>query len=862
MLSRNRSVRKLNNAVPPSPRTTTLYAFGSSNSTTQLVVPRESPTKLSRSGSFNMPFRSSESLSSSTTVSRGGRSIPAPPSPTPNLGEFGHKLSMSTSFQSPTKRPTPHKRTGTTSSITVSTMGPPPATERAGKLTPATPTANRHKPSIEKLPLSPTSAKNKLSVSTKDISHSRRGSLIPGASGLGARTISPTDASRLARRLSQPPPTNHTIIVSEDEPLPTLTASTFEKKFAAPMNTTRLPTLKTSNPPSRTPSPSPPSNRDSLRDSGIGSSASGTISSGHPSPNTVFLEAAKSSRRKSLVVVAGQNGVPPVPPIPKDISEKNITAKVGSVKTSPKNTNSPRGSPKPSPRYKSPPPPLPSQSVPKTPPISSLRSRDHGLTLSTSIPSYVNTKAQTARETSSRTTTIPRQLEPSNLPPFKVSALATPTVQRVNALVAKNSTPASTGKSTPPHRTVTTPQTAVTTRFPRGPRTPATPSLTPPIIHPSGVKTASAAPSRRSIPSPGSLLIANRKASFIEKHVSNSSLQNQVTKLPAHEEEKESPKSVWRSVSRGTGKLVRRSSVTDKKIGTPKKKEEKEKEDAMSMPAPTLVPKRNLFGLARKGTTAAAKDLNDRNTALTGSLSMTRQSSSTSTATATPPPPRYSPNSSNPSTDDELLGGNSREMEIILRSASSKYRNKIERDLEELESVRRRVVEFGDAGMKDPVTPVTAVKIWGRGMSTFEKGEVVDYPNVWYCSDSSVSKTGRGDPTALSASKTPENATSIGVANFGFDDEIGNYVIVQGDHLAYRYEITGMLGKGSFGQVCKCVDHKTGKVVAVKIIRNKQRFHTQALVEVNILQKLCQWVCSSKWPSNGRTRTTSIISFE
>src|SRR5277367_904854 len=440
ILSRSRSIRKSNNPVPPSPRTTTLYAFGSSNSTTALNVPRESPTKLSRSGSFNMPFRKSESLSSSTTVSRGRQSIAAPPSPTPNLGEFGHKLSMSTSFQSPTKRPTPHKRTGTTSSITVGTMGPPPATERAGKLTPATPNTNRHKPSIEKLPLSPTSAKNKLSVSTKDISHSRRGSLIPGASGLGARTISPTDASRLARRLSQPPQaTNHTIIVSEDEPLPTLSASTFEKKFAAPMNTTRLPTLKTSNPPSRTPSPSPTSNRDSLRDSGIGSSASGTISSGHPSPNTVFLEAAKSSRRKSLVVVAGQNGVPPVPPIPKDISDKNITAKVGSVKTSPKNTNSPRGSPKPSPRYKSPPPPLPSQSVPKTPPISSLRSRDHGLTLSTSIPSYISTKAQTPRENSSRTT-IPRQLEPSNLPPFKVSALATPTIQKVNALVAKTST--------------------------------------------------------------------------------------------------------------------------------------------------------------------------------------------------------------------------------------------------------------------------------------------------------------------------------------------------------------------------------------------------------------------------------------
>ena len=45
--------------------------------------------------------------------------------------------------------------------------------------------------------------------------------------------------------------------------------------------------------------------------------------------------------------------------------------------------------------------------------------------------------------------------------------------------------------------------------------------------------------------------------------------------------------------------------------------------------------------------------------------------------------------------------------------------------------------------------------------------------------------------------------------------------MVLGDHLAYRYEIKDFLGKGSFGQALKCVDHKTGEVVAIKIIRNK-----------------------------------------
>jgi dual specificity tyrosine-phosphorylation-regulated kinase 2/3/4 len=77
--------------------------------------------------------------------------------------------------------------------------------------------------------------------------------------------------------------------------------------------------------------------------------------------------------------------------------------------------------------------------------------------------------------------------------------------------------------------------------------------------------------------------------------------------------------------------------------------------------------------------------------------------------------------------------------------------------------------------------------------------------------------------------------------NHGYDDERGDYLVVEGDHLCYRYEVVGVLGKGSFGQVVHCRDHKTGGSVAVKIIRNKKRFHAQALVEVKILQQIVEW---------------------
>jgi len=42
--------------------------------------------------------------------------------------------------------------------------------------------------------------------------------------------------------------------------------------------------------------------------------------------------------------------------------------------------------------------------------------------------------------------------------------------------------------------------------------------------------------------------------------------------------------------------------------------------------------------------------------------------------------------------------------------------------------------------------------------------------------------------------------------------------------------VLGVLGKGSFGQVLKVLDYKTGQYMALKIIRNKRRFHHQAQV--------------------------------
>ena len=125
-----------------------------------------------------------------------------------------------------------------------------------------------------------------------------------------------------------------------------------------------------------------------------------------------------------------------------------------------------------------------------------------------------------------------------------------------------------------------------------------------------------------------------------------------------------------------------------------------------------------------------------------------------------------------------------------------------------------------------PMAPTEALQM--AELNIYERGEIIDFPDVFFT----------GNPAARKISGDLNHEAS----NFGYDDERGDYNIIEGDHLGYRYEVVDILGKGSFGQVVRCVDHKTGILVAVKIIRNKKRFHQQALVEVNILQRLKEWV--------------------
>lgn len=123
--------------------------------------------------------------------------------------------------------------------------------------------------------------------------------------------------------------------------------------------------------------------------------------------------------------------------------------------------------------------------------------------------------------------------------------------------------------------------------------------------------------------------------------------------------------------------------------------------------------------------------------------------------------------------------------------------------------------------MKQPCSPGIILKNFGSQLSNYEQNEILSYSEV-HC-------------FGLGSKKVKNNLNST---NYGYDDDRGDYKVVVGDHIAYRYEILKILGQGSFGQVLRVLDHKTQQKLALKIIRNKSRFHKQAVVEIEILKFL------------------------
>ncbi|KAH6562149.1 hypothetical protein BASA62_009356 [Batrachochytrium salamandrivorans] len=143
-----------------------------------------------------------------------------------------------------------------------------------------------------------------------------------------------------------------------------------------------------------------------------------------------------------------------------------------------------------------------------------------------------------------------------------------------------------------------------------------------------------------------------------------------------------------------------------------------------------------------------------------------------------------------------------------------------------------------------PLTPEATVKQFKSLLTPNELKEIYDFPEIYFAGAQKIEKIGgskRRTGADLAETWNVEGTVKDrdgAVYNSGFDDTRGDLYLTRHDHICYRYEILSLLGKGSFGQVLKCYDHKSKTNVALKIIRNKKRFEKQGAIEVKILKKI------------------------
>ena len=721
-------------------------------------------------------------------------------------------------------------------------------------------------------------------------SSGKRMSIMPNsahATGLAARTISPTDARRLKRMsvMPNPPPMPHTPTAPQPEP-PFIPQFAIDRTVPSPSLVPR----KTSTPTSTRTTPEP--NRKSYS-SGISNSSTTSYNSCQSGNGPVRISQSFSTSRLPTLKTRNDPApagteeiVPPVPAIPKayespktELDQPFFSTRKGSLlhdASSLTSASTADGVPTPSTDTDAP-------TILRKSSLKKPTSNDSG-SINDRKPSALNNNRKT--------------LQPLRLPPLNLLPLSTPTAAKINALY-DGAASTDNGTNTPPPKIgpkgiPSTPMTASRASFfarsqPNEDPMPITAQLRSSSSHyalrseasshngadsSTSTITAGQERSRRRAISPyisSSLPKTSGDFGYLRRTAGNTMdtdprVDSQCTRLtgPRMQRNHRTPRDdsssidnspVETSTSSFGSSLRRKLSLTRKHSGSKTQSRagsedeippKPPKHDNMPpprlpasatwngplMPSPSPTQKHNFLPTRRKPSNPISQPI-DRNRSHTWTTDGSPQKISVSSDNAASKRTLRSTlegghTSSAMSLKDFLKEANAIEMQLDrddrqaeeeMKKLASK-RKDTENAAKELDALRRR------ATPKERVSASAATRM--AQLNIFERGEIVDYKDIFFCGTDHAKKH-VGDLNAETA-------------NFGYDDERGDYNIVTGDHLAYRYEVVDILGKGSFGQVARCIDHKTGGLVAIKIIRNKKRFHQQALVEVDILQKLRDWV--------------------
>ncbi|XP_078033494.1 CDC like kinase darkener of apricot [Augochlora pura] len=143
-----------------------------------------------------------------------------------------------------------------------------------------------------------------------------------------------------------------------------------------------------------------------------------------------------------------------------------------------------------------------------------------------------------------------------------------------------------------------------------------------------------------------------------------------------------------------------------------------------------------------------------------------------------------------------------------------------------MEETYAQLAAGGTVKMKPSTTDIIANKYWKSGYRTERKDATKDTAKD-AAKNASTSIVCVADAIQHAISPRPPSVE---------DDEDGHLVYQSGDILANRYKVLATLGEGTFGKVVKVKDLQMDHVMALKIIKNVDKYREAAKLEINALE--------------------------
>ncbi|CAM6095379.1 unnamed protein product [Calypogeia fissa] len=103
-----------------------------------------------------------------------------------------------------------------------------------------------------------------------------------------------------------------------------------------------------------------------------------------------------------------------------------------------------------------------------------------------------------------------------------------------------------------------------------------------------------------------------------------------------------------------------------------------------------------------------------------------------------------------------------------------------------------------------------------------------------------LSSAVQGPGSGLSQQPYFNGAGRIASPPWREDDKDGHFQFDLGENITSRYKIISKMGEGTFGRVLECWDREAQEYVAIKVIRNVQKYRDAAMIEIDVLRALAK----------------------